>query len=202
MLAFGLFLTLVSASLAVETPGFFNNTQCVYVPATHKFTCQYGEAKLECSAVANFTVFGTTNYHLFGIGKLVDTFVGKPADSVFFSLYPRAFDNVTYVSSVVGTEEVVLYYGENFVKYGIRVTDLGCFKQIIELFGGITDYRVIKIGTLPFSLIGEVLISDSTVQKRWLWGYGFGYGYPYYGWGGLGGLGYGLGYYPGYWWGK
>lgn len=196
MLSVGLFLTLVSMSLAVEVPGFFNNTQCVYVPTTHLFTCQYGETKLECPAVANFTVFPTP-YHLFGIGKLVETFVGKPVEGVFFSLYPRNFDNVTYVSSVFGTEEVVLYYGETFVKYGIRVTDLACFKQIYELFFGITDYHVIKVGTVPVSLIGEVLVSDTTVQKRWLWGYGFGYGFPYYGWGGM----YGLGY-PGLWWGK
>lgn len=200
MLAIGLLLALASSSLAVEVPGFFNNTQCVYTPGTHKFTCQFGESKVECPAVANFTVFGPTVYHLFGIGKLPETFVGKPADTVYFGLYPRGFDNVTYVSSTFGTEEVVLYYGENFVHYGIRVTDVGCFKQIIGLFGGITDYHVVKVGTVPVSLIGEVLFSDSTVQKRWLWGYGFGYGYPYYGWGGWGGM-YGMGY-PGYWWGK
>lgn len=206
MLAIGLFLTLVSASLAVEVPGFFNNTQCVFVPSTHKFMVSYGEKKLECSAVANFTLFGEKNYHLFGIGKLDDTFVGKPVESFYFNLYPRGFDNVTYVSSTWDKEEVVLYYGENFVHYGIRITDLGCFKQIVELFGTITDYHTIKIGTTSFPLIGEVLYSDSTVQKRWLWGYGFGYGYPYYGWGGLGmyglgGLGMGFGY-PGYMWGK
>jgi hypothetical protein len=199
MLSVGLFLTLVSMSLAVEVPGFFNNTQCVYVPSSHMFTCSYGETKLECGAVANFTVYGDKPFHLFGIGKLLETFVGKPAETVFFNLYPRAFDNVTYVSTTFGTEEVNLYYGENFVNYGIRITDLGCFKQIVELFGGITDYHAVKIGTTTVSLIGEVLYSDSTVQKRWLWGYGFGYGYPYYGWGGMYGMG-GLGY--GGWWGK
>lgn len=198
-------LALVSAAAAVEVPGFFNNTQCVYTPTTHHFTCQFGETKVECPATANFTVFGTTHYHLFGIGKLAEVFVGKPADTVYFGLYPRGFDNVTYVSSTFGTEEVVLYYGENFGHYGIRVTDLGCYKQIIALFGGITDYHVVKVGVLPVSLIGEVLFSDSTVQKRWLWGYGFGYGYPYYGWGGMGGWGgYGMGYggWGGYGWGK
>jgi hypothetical protein len=201
MFSIGIFLTLVSLSLAVEVPGFFNNTQCVYVPSSRTFTCQYGEHKVECSAVSNFTLFGTTTYHLFGIGRLGETFVNSPVDSVYFSLYPRGFDNVTYTTSTVGTHETVLYYGENFVHYGIRVLDVGCFKQIFELFGTITDYHVVTVGTTPVSLIGEVLISDSTVQKRWLWGYGFGYGYPYYGWGGWGGM-YGMGYYPGLWWGK
>ena len=44
-------------------------------------------------------------------------------------------------------------------------------------------------------LIGEVLVLDKHVQKRWLWGYGWGLGA--WGWGGwgfpMGGLG---------WWGK
>jgi hypothetical protein len=196
MLSIGLILTLVSVSLAVETPGFYNNTQCVYTTSTKTFSCQYGERKVECPAVTNFTVFGTTHYHLFGISKLPET--------TFFGLYPRGFDNVTYTSYKFGTHEVVLYYGENFEHYGVRVTDLECYNTIVNLFTLITDYHVVTVGSTPVSLIGEILISDSTVQKRWLWGYGFGYGFPYYGWGGWGGLGYGgLGFgYPGYWWGK
>ena len=46
--------------------------------------------------------------------------------------------------------------------------------------------------TLP--MIGEVLVRDTVVSKRWLNGYGFGLGLG--GWG-YGGIGYGLGYgYP------
>jgi len=190
-------------SAAVEVPGFFNSTQCVYLPTTRTFTCSFGERRVECTAVSNFTVFGTTPYHLFGIGRLAETFVNTPVTTYQFGLYPRGFDNITYVSSVVGTKPVVLYYGETFVNYGIRVVDPVCFGQIVELFGTVTDYHVVTIGSTPVSLIGEVLYSDSTVAKRWLWGYGFGLGYPYFGWGGLYGGLYGLGLgYPGLFWGK
>lgn len=187
MLSIGLVLTLVSLAAAVEVPGFFNHTQCVFVPTTHTFTCSYGERRVECSAVANFTNTDV-NYHLFGIERV---------NSTFFNLFPRPFDNGTYI----GGFGFGLYTGEPF-HYGIRVVQSSCFAQIVDLFSVITDYRTVTVGGVlsPVSLIGEILYSDSTVQKRWLWGYGFGLGYPYYGWGGLyGGL---YGYYPGYWWGK
>lgn len=204
MLSIGLFLSLVSMSLAIDLPGISNNTQCVFMPSTKLFTCSFGDHKVECPAVANFSVFDPTTYHIFGIGKLDAKFVDTPVEKVYYSLYPRAFDNTTYVSTTVGSNIVNLYYGENFVYYGIRVIDLTCFKHIFDLFGGITDYHVVNVGATPVSLIGEVLYSDSTVQKRWLLGYGFGMGFPYYGWGGLGlgmgGLGMGLGF-PGLWWG-
>ena len=203
MFSIGLLLALISVSAAVEVPGFFNSTQCVYLPTTRTFTCSFGERRVECSAVANFTVFGPTKYNLFGIARLAETFVNAPATTVNFALYPRSFDNITYVSSTVGTSPVVLYYGETFSNYGIRVIDPVCFGQIVELFGTVTDYHVITVGSTPVSLIGEVLYSDTTVAKRWLWGYGFGLGYPYFGWGGMGmyGLGMGLGY-PGLFWGR
>jgi hypothetical protein len=204
MFTIGLVLALISLSAATELPGFVNNTQCVFIPTTRTFTCQFGERKIECPAVANFTLFGPTTYHLFGIGQVPTT----TGPTTTFPLYPRAFDNVTYVTGTVGTHTTVLYFGETFTHYGIRVTDPTCFGQIVQFFSTIADTHAITVGTTPVNLIGEILYSDSTVTKRWLWGYGFGLGYPFYGWGGWGGygLGYGLGYggfgYPGYWWGK
>ena len=157
MFSIGLLLALISVSAAVEVPGFFNSTQCVYLPTTRTFTCSFGERRVECSAVANFTVFGPTKYNLFGIARLAETFVNAPATTVNFALYPRSFDNITYVSSTVGTSPVVLYYGETFSNYGIRVIDPICFGQIVELFGTVTDYHVITVGSTPVSLIGHAM---------------------------------------------
>jgi len=211
MLTIGLVLTLLGAAMAVEMPGFVNNTHCVYLPTTKTFSCQLFDQTVECSAIANFSVFGPeTTYHVFGIQKLRDTFTtGTPAVATYtYYLYPRSFDNTTYVSATYGTEDVVFYYGETFVHYGIRVLDLPCFERFVHLFGTVTDFHTVTVGTGTVDLIGEVLFNDAVVQKRWLYGYGFGYGYPYYGWGGYGGYGlggfgyggYGMGY--GGWWGK
>ena len=46
--------------------------------------------------------------------------------------------------------------------------------------------------TVP--LVGEVLVLDKEVSKRWLWGYGWGLGYGGWGYGGLG-YGYPFGLY-------
>lgn len=200
MIPIGLVLTLVSVSLAVEVPGIVNSTHCVYLPGSRQISCQYFEQTVECSAVANFTVFGSQPYYLFGIERLRDVYSDGNVSSYQYYLYPRAFDNSTYLASSYNSQNLFLYYGENFSFYGIRVLDAQCFQRIYGLFNKVVDYYNVVVGGVQVPLIGEVLIRDEVVQKRWLFGYGFGYGYPYYGWGGLGGL-YGFGY-PYYWWGK
>jgi hypothetical protein len=198
MLSIGLVLTLVSVAMAVDMPGFTNSTQCVFVPGTKTFSCQFGTTSVGCSAVTNFTVFGDVNYYVFGIETLGTGFTNMPVTGFFYNLYPRSFDNTTYLGTTFGGHKVVLYYGPNFVEYGIRVFDSDCFGRLVKLFGTVTDFHPITVGTTTVNLIGEVLVNDPVVvAKRWLYGYGFGYGYPYYGWGGWGG--YGLGYYGGYW---
>lgn len=181
MFSLGLVLSLVSLSMAVEMPGISNTTQCVFVPGTRTFTCAFGTRRVECSAVTNFT---TPDYHLFGIGS-------TPIKGMY-TLYPRALDNTTYVTG----DDFVLYFAPNFVHTGIRVINEACFGELIGLFDMITDFHTLTIGGKSINLVGEILINDATVQKRWLWGYGYGMGWPYYGWGGWGGygMGYGMGY--------
>jgi hypothetical protein len=125
---------------------------------------------------------------LFGIERLpVGTDV--PVEKALFHLYPRHVDNTTYLNYSVeidGTaHDLVLYYGENFVHYGIRILDETCFEKIYKVFTQVVDYHVIHLATpsesVSVSLLGEVLIHDSVVAKRWLYGYGY-WGYPYYGW--------------------
>jgi hypothetical protein len=199
MFQVGLVLSLFALSAAVEMPQVSNTTQCVYVPGTHMFSCQFGRRHVECSAVTNFT---TTTYHLFGIGRLGSMFTTKtPMNTYTYTLYPRALDNTTYVTST----DFTLYYGPNFIYNGIRIVNEACYTDLVGLFNMIDEYHTVTVGTTPVDFIGEILINDATVQKRWLWGYGYGLGWPYFGWGGWGGLGFGgLGYgfgwpYMGFW---
>jgi len=202
MFSLGLVLSLLSLSAAVEMPGVSNTTQCVYMPGTKTFSCAFGSRRVECSAVTNFT---TPIYHLFGIGKLGSMFtVHSPVNTYTYTLYPRGLDNTTYVTST----DFTLYYGPNYVYNGIRIVNEACYTELVGLFNTITEYHTVKVDATPVDFIGEILINDATVQKRWLWGFGYGLGWPYYGWGGWGGMGYGMGYglgfgYPfGGFWGK
>ncbi len=77
----------------------------------------------------------------------------------------------------------------------MRVPDLKCYQRLVGLIRGSSTGRIVNLESdLPVkpvvSLIGEVLILDKEVSKRWLWGYGWGlnngwgwsglgYGYPY-----------------------
>jgi hypothetical protein len=196
MLSIGLILVLASACYAVEVPlAGGNGTHCVYLPETHVFSCRSSDFTVECSAFANFS---SLSYHLFGIERLVNTDV--PVEETLFHLYPRHIDNTTYLNYTVefdgGFHRLVLYYGENFVHYGIRILDLKCFEKIYKVFTHVADYHVIHVTgpvePVEVSLLGEVLIHDSVVSKRWLYGYGY-WGYPYYGW---------YGYPYSYWYGK
>lgn len=201
MISIGLVLVLASLTHAiVEVPPVSNSTHCVYLPESRVFSCKSEELTVECNAVANFSTVGSA-YFLFGIEKVRDIFVDVPFEQVKFYLYPRSLDNSTYLNYTFELEgkfhDFVLYYGENFVDYGIRVIDVACYEKIVRWFRPLVDFHVISltdVNVVPYnvSLIGEVLIHDKTVLKRWLYGYGY-WGYPYYGW---------YGYPYSYWYGK
>jgi hypothetical protein len=167
---------------AAAVPPVVEGIQCAYLPETHMFSCKRGGKTVECGAVGNFSTFG---YHLFGIGKL---------GGDHFFLYPRNFDNTTYLPYQfgTGTGEFVLYHGDNFVHYGVRVTDSKCWTGLVGFFSTFTNFHTVTVGGTEVGLIGEVLVHDVTVTKRWLYGfgwggwgypfgYGYGWGYPYYG---------------------
>lgn len=197
MLSIGLILVLASACMAVEVPlPGGNGTHCVYLPETRVFSCRSSDFTVECSAAANFS---SLSYHLFGIERLV---VDKDVsvEKTVFHLYPRHVDNTTYLNYSMefdgSVHDLVLYYGENFVSYGIRILEEKCWEKIYKVFSQVVDYHVINVAgpvePVSVSLLGEVLIHDSVVTKRWLYGYGY-WGYPYYGW---------YGYPYSYWYGK
>jgi len=104
-------------------------------------------------------------------------------------LYPRQSDNITYVNHTLildgGARDIFLYYGEKFVEYGLRVTDAKCFQRLVGLLRKSSlELMIPLVSDLEIKpvvpMIGEVLIFDKDVSKRWLHGFGFGglWGWP------------------------
>jgi len=186
-----------------------NVTQCLYRPVDKVFGCRGVSGEVECPAIFEWPVSGVPAYKVFGLG-VVPEFVDAKIELVRYWLYPRSLDNITYVNHTFSVEgavrDIFLYYGEKFVEYGFRVTDAKCFGRLIGLIRGSSVEHMLPIESdlvvkpvVP--MIGEVLVYDKEVSKRWLYGYGFGLGLGGWGYGGLGygglgygGLGYGLGY--------
>ena len=167
-----------------------NVTQCIFRPDTRILSCRGLTGDVECPAICESK--GEHSYRVFGLGFIPELVDAKPELTRYW-LYPRSLDNVTYVNHTLLVDgvarDVFLYYGEKFVEYGIRVTEPICWSRLVGLI------RASSTGV--HSMIGEVLIYDKEVSKRWLWGYGWGLGYGGWGYGGLGygGLGYGYPYY-------
>jgi hypothetical protein len=180
-----------------------NVTKCIFHHRTKTLNCHGFTGEVECPAI--FEVTGDLEARVFGIG-FVPELTNVKVEQVRYWLYPRSLDNVTYVNHTTTVDgvvrDIVLYYGDKFVEYGIRVTDIKCYQRLVSLVKGSSSGRVVTLESdLPVkpvvSLIGEVLIYDKEVSKRWLWGYGWGLGgLGSWGWNGLGyGYPYGYGVY-------
>jgi len=182
----------------VELPASFNSTQCVYTPESKMFRCRgvSHDSVVECPAI--FEWEGVNSFSLFGLGF---------AEAGRYFLYPRSLDNSTYLNHTLLTEggvrDLFLYFGDKMVEFGFRVTDLSCFERLVSLIKiSSVEHDCSVVGGLTVPMIGEALIINTEVTKRWGFGYGYGMGLGGWGYGGLGmgyGLGYGLGYgYGGY----
>jgi hypothetical protein len=161
-----------------------NVTQCIYRPEDKILACRGTTGDVECESVFEWS--GESDWKIFGLGFVPELLEAKNEQIKYF-LFPRNLDNVTYVNHTVivdGAErDLFLYYGEKRVEFGFRVVDPVCWSRIVSLI------RVSSDGVN--AMIGEVLLMDKQVAKRWLWGYGWGLGLG--GWG-YGGLGYGYPY--------
>jgi len=202
----------VVPGLAMDAPAEgMNSTQCIFKPEEKSVSCRGSVETVECSAVCDTSILGekhNSKYSVFGIGMMSerDRVEGK-IESVRYWLYPRKLDNSSYLNhSVVADNgrvvDVVVGCGERFVDVaGLRITDCRCYERLVRLFDDASRQpHMARLETEPtvvqeVPLIGEVLVLDKHVQKRWLWGYGWGLGA--WGWGGWGFPYGGLG-----WWGK
>ena len=181
-----------------------NVTECIYRPVDKILSCRGLTGEVECPAVCESKGVQQHLYKIFGLGYVPELDDVK-AELVRYWLYPRSLDNMTYYNHSIITEsgvrDIFLYYGDKFVEYGLRVTDLKCYERIVGLIKVSSVEHVVTLDseleikpTVP--LVGEILVFDKEVSKRWLYGYGWGLGLNRWGYGGLGygGLGYGYPY--------
>jgi hypothetical protein len=191
-----------------EMPGF-NSSQCIFNSEEKSFTCKTAAESIECGAVCDTTVLGERHqnkFNVYGIGMMSEKVDGTPR----FWMYPRRLDNSSYLNHTVVGEggkvfDIVLGCGgdkafEKSEVVGLRITDCKCYERLTKMFDeSAKQPHMVRQETEPtvvqeIPLIGEVLVLDKHVQKRWLWGYGWGglgwggwgwggWGYPYYGWG-------------------
>ena len=158
----------------------------------------------------NETVNCDAQAHLNGVDPLIygfgiDTIVKD--DSIRYWMYPRVLNTSMYQNHNVVLNEtgkplvnLCLYYSEKFVDHGIRVTDLKCYKSLVKHFEAIKYENVVEIESdllvkPSVSLIGEILIVESSMEKRRGGGFGGGFGRGFgRGFGGGFGRGFGGGF--------
>lgn len=197
MFSIGLVLLLATMSLAQEDPQPTDNSaHCMYMKNTKTLLCTQGERKQECPAIAHLDMINTKTYQVFGISRSCKRLSDAQAEDVYYNLYARKLNSTDYMQNKIRGKAIKLYYGEKFTKYGIRVTDMECYADMVNMFEDITDFFDAKIGDKNVKLIGEILIENSNNKKEFSgtpfllgygwgsgWGFGWGYGFPYYGWG-------------------
>jgi hypothetical protein len=175
-----------------------NSTQCVYSSKKMELACKGDDDNeiIECSAEAKFGDL-SKDLTVFGISRIVDVSKEISRESVRYWFYPRSIDNATYRDHKVldGSEQkdLVLYYSEKFIDFGIRVTDEKCYISIVQLFDGATMNHMVSVNgdeKEDISLFGEVLIANQETAKRYVTGFGWGIGLSPWngGWGGILGL--------------
>jgi hypothetical protein len=196
-------------ALAMDIPlDGFNSSQCIYNVEDKVLSCKGAVEAIECPAVCDTAILGEkarSRFNIYGIGMVAERVEGK-MESVRYWLHPRKLDNSSYLNHTVVADngkqvDLVVGCGERFVDVaGLRISDCKCYERLVRQFDeAARQPRMVRVETEPtvvqeIPLIGEILVLDKHVQKRWLWGYG---------WGGLGGWGWGgWPLYGGWGWGK
>jgi hypothetical protein len=200
----------MALQMGMEMADGFNSSQCIYKPEERILSCRGPSDPIECNTVLDTTLIGdkpTTRFNIFGISLATENDRSDAKiEQVRYWLHPRRLDNSSYLNhSCVADNgkvvDIVLGCGDKFVDVaGLRVADCKCFARFVKLFDVSTRQpHMVRLETEPtvvqeIPLIGEVLVLDKHVSKRWLWGYGWGglglgwgwggFGWPF--WGGLG----------------
>lgn len=190
-------------SLRLQRVSYYFNAKLIqYFIIKYSFFNFRTVGLIECPAV--FECKGDRVFRVFGLSRIPEMVEGK-TEMMRYWLYPRKLDNSTYFNHTIrigdALSDLVLYFGDKFIDYGFRVTDLKCYERLVGLFKESTMTHLVPLEGIKTEvpLFGEVLVLDKNVQKKWLYGYGWGLGSSL-GWG-WGGLGYGYPY-SAYYWGK
>jgi len=189
----------------MDVPEIFNSSQCIFKPEEKVVSCRRAAETVECPAVCDTSVLGADfekrerKFNVWGIGVIGHE---ERIENVRYWLYPRRLDNSSYLNHTYVADngrvvDLVIGCGERFVDVaGLRITDCKCYERLVRVFDESSRRpHMSRLESEPtvveeIPLIGEVLVLDKHVQKRWLWGYGWGgyygwgwAGYPYYGYG-------------------
>lgn len=112
-------------------------------------------------------------YSIFGMSRIVGM-ESNDSEPNRFLLFPRSLDNSTYFNSAIIVngeyKHLMLYYNEKFSDFGIRVTNLKCYQQLINSFAR-SMLNIIALvendSKRNVILFGEILIADREISKRW-----------------------------------
>jgi hypothetical protein len=173
-------LSIVSATTKTVTveqiwnqiPRAANGSQCIYIASLMKFTCRSVEVTIDCDAVRHLSGVPTK---IFGLSRIPVVKGEVPR----FWLYPRVENSTVYLNhtwnfinkTAQSPVDVVLYQGEKFVDFGIRVPEAKCYERIVKFLNGVTSEQVVELesSVVPrptVNMIGEVLIVDQVMEKR------------------------------------
>jgi len=190
-------------TMMMDMPEGFNSSRCIYRPEEKILSCRGSVETIECNAECDTKALGSkfeNKYSIYGIGLVGEK--SESIESTKYFMYPRKLDNSSYVNHTVIGENgkvfnSVIGCGDKFIDVvGMRIPDCKCFERLVKIFeSGSRVPQMVRLETEPtvvqeIPLIGEILVLDKNVQKRWLWGYGWGS----WGWSPYASYG--------YWWGK
>jgi len=184
-----------------DVPIALNGTQCMYLSNVMKFSCRGLNETISCDAQKHLDGI---SHLLYGFG--IDANMKGGVDSIRYWMYPKILNTTMYLNHSVVLNasnlshdmshdmNMCLYYSDKFVDHGIRITDLKCYQSLVKHFEMIKEEHVAEIESdllvkPTVSLIGEIMVLDSSMEKR---RGGFG-GHGGFGRGGFGGGGFGRG---------
>jgi hypothetical protein len=175
-------------------PEVKNTSQCVYLPGLKRLSCRSEDRIISCDAVME--KMEGLKYEVFGLGRVISLEEEEKmnVDEIKYYLYPRHLENSTYLNRTIEIDgemiDLFVYFDEEPVESGIRVTSLKCYKRLVKMFDLTTVEHVPVIDgeeREECTLFGEVLVLDKEAHKRWfgglwgglglwspwLWGFGF-----------------------------
>jgi len=189
---------------SIEESVALNRTECVYVYETSMLSCKGSSEIVECEVSLRWDM--PKEYALFGLAECIEE---TPVAS-HFRILPRKMDNSNWMNNLVemnnGEEKrMSLYYSDDITDMGMKVLDKTCFTRMESLLNNSIRREKVFLDDETTAVIrGDLLMTEKLpelkekLSKRY-WGYGGLYGGLYgmgYGGFGYGGMGYGgFGYY-------
>lgn len=168
-----------------------NLTQCIYQLENTTIGCKDVNLNVfECPVVFEWPILPSIPlYKTFGLGIALDIDVTTKKESIKFWFYPWQSNNSKYIDHTIvtnnGIKDIFIYYGDKFIYYGFRISDIKCYEELVDLIRGSfvqnTTLMNSDLNVKPHQkeviMIGQVLIFDKDTLKKQRWLFG---GFPLY----------------------